>query len=191
MLKSKMFWAGLAFACVLVASEAAAQTPLAPPAPSAPEEPAGQARLNLMGGYAYLHDGAWDEDLFLGWMATLTFRLTTNVSLVGEIGGHHGEKGTTGFSIQRYALLGGMKITGGEDRIRPFFQIVAGGSRQGGDVGLASGIVVQPGGGADFALNDRITLRAQGDFRWMQENDELYTGYRVSGGIVIQLGKWK
>ena len=185
-----MFWASLAMVCVLFASrEAAAQTPLAPPAPSAPEEPAGQSRFNLMGGYSYLHDGAWDEDLFLGWMATLTYRLTTNVSIVGEIGGHHGEYGNTGFSIQRYALLGGMKITGGEDRIRPFFQFVAGGSRQGGDVGLATGIVVQPGGGADFMLTDKITLRAQGDFRWMLEDDELYTGYRVSGGIVIQLGK--
>jgi hypothetical protein len=127
--------------------------------------------------------------MYYGWQATLSFRLTTNLSIVGEIGGSHGLFRDTNFTIQRYALLGGMKLSGGEGRMRPFFQVLFGGTRQGGDVGLANGLALQPGGGADLELNDRFTFRGQGDYRIMREDGEIYTGYRASGMIIIYLGK--
>ncbi len=85
--------------------------------------------------------------------------------------------------------MGGIKLSGGEGQLRPFFQVVGGYSRQGGDVGIATGYALQPGGGVDFALTEKINLRAQGDFRFLRENDTNWTSYRLSGGLVIYLGK--
>ena len=187
--RRKLFGLGLAIMFVLLASpEATAQT--APPPPPRPvDEPSGEPRFNLSGGYAYMRDYSWDEHLLLGWVATLGFRITKNVSIVGEVGGGHGEFRDTGFTIQRYALLGGMKVMGGEGRLRPFFQGLAGMTRQGGDVGLAEGYAFQPGGGVDFSLTEKIVLRGQADFRWMRENDENWSSYRFSGGLVFSFGK--
>jgi len=41
----------------------------------------------------------------------------------------------------------------------------------------------------DFSLTEKIVLRGQADFRWMLENDELWTAYRFSGGLVFYFGK--
>ncbi len=75
--------------------------------------------------------------------------------------------------------------------MRPFFQALAGYSRQGGDVGIANGIAIQPGGGVDLIMSDKITLRAQGDYRFIREDGQNYSQYRLSGGIVLYLGKKK
>jgi hypothetical protein len=87
--------------------------------------------------------------------------------------------------------MGGVKVFGGEGQVRPFFQIIGGLSRQGGDVGQLNGIAIQPGGGADFFINDRWTFRAQGDFRFLYEEGAFRTAYRGSGGVVFYLGKQK
>jgi hypothetical protein len=164
-------------------------TPTAPPpgpGDLSPIEPA----TNIMFGYQYLHDFSWNRSLLAGFSASLSHRIKTNISIVGEASGSHGTT-TNGFTIQRYAFLGGAKVTGGEGQVRPFFQILGGLSRQGGDVGVLNAPAVQAGGGADFFLNDRWTLRAQGDFRFLYEESTLRTAYRVTGGLVIYLGKRK
>ena len=180
-----MLVAGLLLA---VAAPARAQTaPPPPPAAQAADE--SEPRMNLALGYQYLRDTSWEEQLFYGWVAALTLRMTRNLAAVGEFSGSHGEFRNTGFTIQRYALLGGMRLTAGEGEIRPFFQGLVGVGRQGGDVGRADGIIVQPGGGADFLLTDRWTIRGQGDYRFLREDGNNWSQYRLSGSIVIQLGK--
>lgn len=143
-----------------------------------------------MFGYQYLHDFSWNSSLLFGWNVTLTRRLKGNINLVGEASGSHGDT-VNGFTIQRYAFLGGLKVIGGEGQVRPFFQVLGGLSRQGGDVGELNGIALQPGGGADFFMSDRWTFRAQGDFRFIYEEGELRMGYRAMGGVVFYLGKKK
>ena len=186
MSRSKLFVLALAVVGVCVASPRAwAQTAPPPVGDQSPAEPA----TNVMGGYAYFRDSAWSEQLLLGWVATVSHRVADYVSIVGEVGGSHGKFRATDFSIQRYAFLGGLKLSGGEGQVRPFFQILAGLSRQGGDVGIANGVAFQPGGGVDLTVNDWLTLRAQGDFRWLRENGVNWKQYRISGGVVIYLGK--
>lgn len=164
-----------------------AQQPTAPPAAKTdePQEP----KYTLSAGYQFLIDGSWDEQLRLGFAASIARRMSPIVSIVGEVSGSHGEYGTTGFSIQRYAFLGGVRLVGGEGEVRPFFQALAGYSRQGGDVGLAHGIAIQPGAGVDLVMTEWLTLRAQGDYRWIREDGENYNQYRISGGIVWHFGK--
>jgi hypothetical protein len=144
-----------------------------------------------MFGYQFFHDFDWNENMVLGWSATLSRRLRGNISIVGEASGSHGEYRNTGFTIQRYGFLGGLKVSGGEGNIKPFFQVLGGMSRQGGDVGVLNAPAIQGGGGADFLVKERWTLRGQGDFRFIYEEGELRTAYRVTGGLVIYLGKRK
>jgi hypothetical protein len=185
--KSKLLVLGLAAAFVLTTgTQASAQT--APPAPKTDESPVEPA-TNVTLGYQYLKDSSWDENLLYGWLVTVNHRITRYFSIVGEVGGAHGKFGTTNFTIQRYAFLGGLRVTAGEGEVRPFFQFVTGYARQGGDVGLANGIAIQPGGGVDLAVNDWLTVRGQGDYRFLREDGEIWSQYRLSGGIVIYLGK--
>jgi hypothetical protein len=173
---------------VAVARPVLAQQPTAPPAQQTdePKEP----KWNLEGGYAYMYDSSWKQHLLYGFSVSLTRRISPAISLVGEGGGSHGQT-DNGFSIQRYAFLGGMKVHGGEGQVRPFFQALVGYERQGGEVGLATGIAVQPGGGVDLTVNDKLTLRAQGDYRFIREDGNNYNQYRISGGVVWYLGKNK
>jgi hypothetical protein len=143
-----------------------------------------------MGGYQFLYDGSWKEKLFYGYTVALTRRLSPTISIVGEGGGSYG-KTDGGWSIQRYAFMGGLKLHGGEGEVRPFFQALVGYSRQGGEVGIANGVVVQPGGGVDLQVNDWLTLRAQGDYRFLLEDGQHYNQYRLSGGVVYFFGKKK
>jgi hypothetical protein len=189
--RSKVFVAGVVVAGLLASSSLARaqqptappQQPTAPPAQKADESPQEPA-WNLSGGYAYLYDGSWKEHLRLGFVASLTRRLTPTLSIVGEAGGDVGEYQTSGFTIQRFAFLGGVRLHAGEGEVRPFFQVLAGYSRQGGDVGLANGIAVQPGGGVDLVMSESITLRAQGDYRYLREDGQNYSQYRIAGGLV-------
>ena len=169
---------------------AAAQTPLSPPATTttADESPT-EGRLTFSIGYPYFHDGAWDQKLLYGFLSTISYRITRNMHVFAELQGSHGLYGNTDFWIQRYSLMGGLKLYAGEGNIRPFFHGMFGVTRQGGDVGLAEGIAVQGGGGAEFILKPRWGLRGQADYRVMYENEEISTGFRFSGSLVIYLGK--
>jgi hypothetical protein len=177
----------VAIITLAAAVPAAAQIPTAPPA-TQPEEDPGERRTSISFGYAYFRDGSWAETLRFGFISTLSHRLTRNFALVAEFGGSHGEYRNTGFSIQRYALLGGIKLIGGEGQIRPFFLGMAGGTRQGGEVGLANGVVVQGGGGAEFVFSERWSVLGQADYRVWYENREIYTGYRVAGHFAWHFG---
>ena len=181
----------MALLCV-TATEAWAQLPTPPPTappPTTTDEPV-ERPTNVMFGYQYMHDFSWNRSLLAGWSVTLTQRIKGNINMVGEASAGYGHT-TNGFSIQRYVFLGGVKVIGGEGQVRPFFQILGGLSRQGGDVGQLNGAAAQLGGGADFYLNDRWVLRAQGDFRFIYEEGELRMAYRATGGVVFFLGKKK
>ena len=183
----RLFALSLAIASLVVAQPALAQQPTAPPAPKS-DEPT-EPLYNLSAGYQFLYDGSWKEQLRFGFSVSLARRISDTMAIVGDVGGSHGEYGTTGFTIQRYAFLGGLRLMGGEGEVKPFFQILGGYSRQGGDVGIAHGIAVQPGGGVDLVVNEWLVVRAQGDYRYVREDGTNYSMYRIAGGIVWHFGK--
>lgn len=177
-------------ALVLISAlPAAAQTPLSPPATTTAREESTEPRTSFSIGYVWFHDGAWDVDLQYGLVGTLQYRITRNMSLLAEVQGSHGFYGSTDFTIQRYSIMGGFKLVAGESRIKPFFEAMFGATRQGGDVGLAKGIAVQGGGGAEYTINYRWGLRGHADYRVMYEDEEVYTGYRFTGSVIIYFGK--
>lgn len=146
----------------------------------------GAATTTVMGGYSFLNDKSWAENLPLGWVAAISQRIGERASIVGEAGGSYGKYGNTNFTIERYAFLGGVKFQGGEG-IMPFVQIMAGLSRQAGDVGVLNGFAFQPGGGVDLRLTDRLSARGFADYRWIHEDGTHWNQFRVGGGIVYNL----
>ena len=152
------------------------------------------ARTTIMGGYSFLVDRSWQENLPYGLVAALSHRFNETGSLVFEASGQRGKYGSTDFNIDRWAFLGGLKMqsTGGGEALMPFVQVLAGLSRQGGAPGILNGFLVQAGGGIDLKFSERFSLRAFADYRWLRERSDFVTlqnwnQYRVGGGLVYAL----
>jgi hypothetical protein len=146
-------------------------------------------RTSLMGGYSFMIDRSWQQNLPYGLVAALGHRISETASLVVEGSGQRGKYGATDFNIDRWALLGGIKLqsTGGGEALLPFIQALGGWSRQAGDVGIANGWVVQGGGGIDLRFRERLYIRAFADYRLLRELGRFSNEYRVGGGVVFAL----
>ena len=150
-------------------------------------------RLTITGGYQYLLDKSWDEKLDKGWIAAVAYKIGEITSVVAEGSGSYGKLTGTNWTIERYAFLGGIKFQVGGEGPRPFVQFMAGLSRQAGDVGIANGLALQPGGGVDLPFGERLSVRVFGDYRLIREKDKSlatgpawvrYNQYRVGGAVV-------
>jgi len=148
-------------------------------------------RTTIMGGYSFMIDRSWDENLPYGLIAALAHRFNETASLVFEASGNRGNYRTTDFNIDRWAFLGGFKLqsTGGGEALMPFIQVLGGVSRQAGDVGILHGWIIQGGGGIDLRFHERFALRAFGDYRFLREDGLSWNEYRFGGGLVIAIRK--
>jgi hypothetical protein len=148
-------------------------------------------RTTIFGGYTFMIDRSWDENLPYGLVAALSQRFNETTSLVFEASGQHGKYGTSDFNIERWAFLGGLKLqsTGGGEALMPFIQVLGGLSRQAGDVGIQNGWIIQGGGGIDLRFHERFALRAFGDYRFLRELGQSWNEYRFGGGLVIAIRK--
>lgn len=145
-------------------------------------------KTTIMGGYSFMVDRSWQERLPLGWVAALSQRISDRVSIVGEASGSYGKFADTNFTIERYAFLGGVKWqSSGAEGLVVFLQGLAGLSRQAGDVGILNGFLLQPGGGVDLRVTERMSFRAFADYRWLHEDGVRWNQYRAGGGVVINL----
>jgi len=164
----------VAAAVLLLAPAAVGAQELAPP------------RFTISAGYQFMSDSSWDTRLTLGWVGTVTQKLNDRTFVVAEGSGGYGDT-TSGFQIERYAILGGFKVQPPGDGPRIFIQVLAGLSRQAGDVGVQNGFIAQPGGGVEWTINPRFNGRAFGDYRFLHEDGRNYHGYRVGAALVIVL----
>ena len=147
------------------------------------------AKTTLMGGYSYMVDRSWSQNLPYGLVAALAQRFNETSSVVFEVSGQRGKSGTTNFNIDRWAFLGGLKLqsTGGGEALMPFIQVLTGLSRQAGDVGILNGFLLQAGGGIDLKFRERFSLRAFADYRLLREAGTRWNQYRVGGGLVYAI----
>ena len=149
------------------------------------------AKTTIFGGYSFMVDRSWDQNLPYGLVAAISQRVNETASLVFEASGQRGEYGSTNFTIDRWAFLGGLKLqsTGGGEALMPFIQVLGGLSRQAGDVGIQHGWIIQGGGGIDLRFHERFALRAFGDYRFLRELGQSWNEYRFGGGLVIAIRK--
>jgi hypothetical protein len=143
-------------------------------------------RLTITGGYQYLLDKSWEDGKKFdkGWMAAVAYKIGEITAVVAEGSGSYGKLASTPWTVERYAVLGGIKFQAGGEGPRPFVQFLGGLSRQAGDVGVVNGLLVQPGGGVDLPFGERLSVRVFGDYRLLREEGTRYNQYRVGGAVV-------
>ncbi len=124
-------------------------------------------RVEISGGYSFMHDQDRAEDFPAGWFASATGNITDWIGAVAEIGGHHREcrncergpftsemfRGTDR-DLRVFTFMAGPRVaTRAMSRVMPFAQFLLGGSHISGGVqfdgALTTGFAYQPGGGVD------------------------------------------
>lgn len=115
-----------------------------------------------------------------------------SLGLVGDISYHSFD------FVSAWNFAGGVRFTGMvNERIKPFGQFTIGIFRSSvkdcdGDGCSSTDLSFTPGGGVDFALNDRFNFRAQIDFMIIRFSDEGFsdteTGTRFMFGISMPVG---
>jgi opacity protein-like surface antigen len=148
----------------------------------------------LAGGYSY---GRTEGTSLHGWTASLAFPLGGgSLSLVAEATGQYGEL-DGGTSSRRLSFLGGPRFTFGSGSARPFVHVLAGAVRTSGVVTVGPVSISlsstdfggAAGGGVDFRLADRWSLRVQADYLAVRAEGETQGDPRASVAAVWKLGR--
>lgn len=152
---------------------------------------AAQARssANVAGGYSVLRELDTPGTTYgAGWTAAFATTPPGGLGWVVEAGGNYRQP--AGVPQHLLALLGGARFTSGtRSRAVPFAQVLAGLERY-SEIGFAqNGFAVQPGGGIDVSLTDRLAIRADVDYRWVHASQHTFNEVRVAVGLAYALGK--
>jgi hypothetical protein len=153
-----------------------------------------QTRANIGAGYSYLHEtGASSVTYATGWMISAANKPNPSISWVGEAGANY--RNIAAFTQKLASYLGGARFAFGGGQVAPFAQALVGVEHYSEPGFAETGLAVQPGGGVDVALTDRLALRAQLDFRWVRvgANGALpaatFKEWRLGIGAAIGLGR--
>jgi hypothetical protein len=166
-------------------------------------------RIEVFGGYQYLHTGTLHingQDLpsssegFNGWNASITGNLNRYFGIQGDFSGTYDT--SNGISTHVYTYTGGPVLSVEAGRIKPFVHALFGGIR---NTGTASGVsisengfTVMAGGGVDAKLNRAIAIRViQADWVYYHFGSQTVEGVqipsfgqsnnvRISTGIVFR-----
>jgi opacity protein-like surface antigen len=130
------------------------------------------AALEVSGGYSFVRDTRIDLDFPAGWTVGAAGKVNTWLSAVGDVSGSRTTTptliGDLGFSVHTFML--GARASA---RIGPFLefaQILAGVVHSSGSaLGTTTPVTHfgwQVGGGLDYPVTGKLSLRGEADFRW-------------------------
>jgi opacity protein-like surface antigen len=155
--------------------------------------------FDIFGGYSYLNT----EDLAPGfdvsghgWEAAGTYYTNNWFGLTADLSGHY----TTAFGVDvsDYNYLFGPTVAYRQPKFTPFGHLLLGGSRVSVDLGLLgplgasatdNAFALALGGGADWHLNDRWSVRpVQLDYLMTHFGGNTQNNLRYSAGLVIRFG---
>jgi hypothetical protein len=168
-------------------------------------------KMEVFGGYSLVHEAHLNLN---GFAAEFEYNLNSHFGVVGDLG--YGKKeGLSSFktmaTFENFYLMGGPRLSFRSDNARIFLHALAGGARfkiDGPSSGYGAsitepftGIGMAIGGGVDFPVNSRISIRPA-QLEWVKARapkkkgagDELdrpaiwADQFRYSAGIVIKLG---
>ena len=143
------------------------------------------ARVELFGGYAYLRaDAEHGRANLNGWTISLEGNLNRKLALVADFDGTY-RRGQSSHSA-----LFGPKLTARSGRLAPFVHALAGVVREAEEGQVHYGFGLGLGGGLDYDLNSRLSLRfAQLDYEYSRVDDLNHNNFRFATGVVIKLGR--
>jgi hypothetical protein len=145
-----------------------------------------QSKLELFGGYQYLHNGDISvngesqpdsSQGYNGWDASARFNVAKFIGVEGDFSGSYAN--ISGISTHIYTYSGGPVLSVRAGGIQPFVHVLFGGTRLTGSQSSASlstnGYNVMVGGGVDAKVNRLLWIRvAQVD--WIYSH---FTGFSV------------
>jgi hypothetical protein len=147
-----------------------------------------QSKLEVFGGYQYLHDGditvngesqPGSSQGYNGWDASARFNIAKFVGVEGDFSGSYAN--ISGVSTYIYTYSGGPVVSARVGGIQPFVHVLFGGTRLTGSESGASlstnGYNVMAGGGVDAKVNRLLWIRV-GQVDWIYSH---FTGFSVDG----------
>jgi outer membrane immunogenic protein len=160
------------------------------------------AKVDIFAGYSYVRDNpdtsGIDSFSLNGGSASFAYHIKDWLSAVGDIGAYHsGNILGTGVDGTLTTYVFGPRISYHSDRrITPFAQVLFGGAHggesiAGGTSGSENAFAMTIGGGVDYRINHRLSLRPlQVDYLMtrFQEgttSNQTQNNLRVSTGIVV------
>jgi hypothetical protein len=128
----------------------------------------GLPKLEIFGGYEYLHLGSNSSGPFItsgqgfnGWTASAAYRLHRYLGVEGDFGGSYGS--INGVSDHFYSYTGGPVVAFGVGPIQPFAHALFGGTTFGlGASGVTvswNGFTAMAGAGVDTKINRLLAVR--------------------------------
>jgi hypothetical protein len=165
-----------------------------------PEAAAQPSRFEVSGGYQSTR--AADQIFAVGWSADVSGNLSDAWGIVAEISGTRREEAdadlASDVTLSIRSFGGGLRLSKRGSRIVPFLQMSAGVARlsaqaevQGTEIGESVvKFMLQPGGGVNVMLNDRLGLVGQVDYRrvFLDESDGESGENQVRVFLGVRLG---
>ena len=180
------------------------------PSASAQEgAPTAQPRIEISGGYSFLHDLTIEENFPAGWYFSTAVNPLDWLGVVGEVTGAYKtmeENLALELDVQGYTLMGGPRFFRRFGHITPYGQFLMGaaygrieatplpdlqavlGSSSRSE--SSTEFAIQPGGGISIYMNDHVGVRLSMDYRRIvfNEEEEDNSEFRMLTGIVIGFG---
>jgi hypothetical protein len=164
---------------------------LALPAQAAAQAP---AQANLGVGYGSLREAGADGATYAtGWLVAFASRPIGAIRWVGEVGGSYRAPADVRQQLMSYE--GGVRIEPRRGSMAPFVQTLAGVEHFSETGFTETGFSIQPGGGLDAWLTDRLAIRGQADYRWVRVGAgaglpaNTVNEWRIGIGVAIGLGR--
>lgn len=165
-----------------------------PRSASAQGAPAGE----VAGGYVFVRDFQIDTNFPLGWFASAGVNLGDGFAVIGEVSGSYATIDLFGTDVDAnvHTFMGGARFVRRMDRITPFAQVLVGLARASGPGDslvhqirdVVTGLAIQPGGGVDVRLSERLSARVAADYRRIVSEDADGNALRFTGGLVLGFG---
>jgi hypothetical protein len=143
------------------------------------------AKIELFGGYAYLRATSEDERVGLhGWTISVEGNLNRTFALVADFDGTYRHEQSS------HSALFGPKFTARPGRLAPFVHVLAGVVRESEEGSVHYGFGLALGGGLDYDLSSRFSLRiAQLDYEYSRVEERNHNNFRFAAGVVIKFGR--
>jgi opacity protein-like surface antigen len=130
-----------------------------------------QRRWEVSAAYDFTRDWTGDVNYAAGWTVGSAVDVNSWLSAVAEAGASYKNIPVTGSDIRLrlYPFFGGARVRRSTHRVTEFAQLEGGAARTSGSAfgttDTSTHAAVQLGGGADYALTPRLSLRGEIDFR--------------------------
>ncbi len=164
-------------------------------------------RVELSGGYSFMHDTDRSEDFPAGWAVSAIGNVKSWIGVVTEVGGNYRvckncQRGPfasqklrgTNLHPRVQTYMGGPRVASHAfSAVTPFAQVLFGGSHMSGGTefvgSLNTGFTYQPGAGIDVRVAPNVGIRLQGDYRVIRTSGHNGKESRFLAGVVYSFGK--